>query len=588
MPPAPPPLSTMRQEIGTLRPALVRALALSVFASLLSLAPSLYMLEVYDRVVNSRNLTTLAMLTLWILGTLAVMEVLEWVRLQILRQAGEKLDARLGQRVFDAVFQICLRRGQTANMQPFNDLRTLREFFASPAVLAVMETPVAAVLLVLLYLIHPWLAFLALAGAVIQTWIAWLTQRRTHAPLAAANGAAQAAQSYATQCLRNAQIIESMGMLRSIHARWVKRQHEFLFQQAVASDHAGVLAAVARALQLTLSSALLGLGCWLILQHMLIDGGALMIIASILGGRLLQPIVQLVTHWKQVEEARGALGRLDELLQTLPPSAERMSLPAPRGALSVEAVTAGAPGSPLPILHNVSFALSPGECLAVIGPSASGKTTLARLITGLWPAAVGKVRLDGADVFRWNKTELGPHLGYLPQDVELFDGTLAENVARFGEVDRAAVAAACELVGLDDLIAELPDGLDSRIGDEGALLSGGQRQRVGLARAIYGAPRLIVLDEPNSNLDERGEAALLKTLQHLKARGATVIVITHRTHILAAADKLLLLVNGSVQAFGPREQVLAALAKARSAPAPAATPSPPRTATPLPSLARSV
>lgn len=574
----PAPQSELNAALWQLLPLFRRVAAVSFIAGLLSLTPSFYMLEVYERVVNSRSLNTLLMLTLLVVGVYAVLELLEWVRAQVLRHAGMKVEMSLGDRVFEAVFRGSLLRGQTAGQQALNDLRTLREFLASPAVLSAVESPVVLAILLILFAIHPLLGWAAVVGALAQVAIAWLTQRRTQTPLAAANTAANAAQLYAGNSLRNAQVIESMGMLVGVHERWVKRQHEFLGQQARASDHAGGLSATARAVQLILSSTMLGLGCWLILEGMLIDNGGLMILGSILGGRVMQPIVQLVSNWKSVEEARGAYARLDELLRQQPPPAERMSLPPPAGNLSVEAVTAGAPGSPLAILRGVSFALPAGECLAVIGPSASGKTTLMRLIMGLWPALAGKVRLDGADVFAWDKAELGPHVGYLPQDVELFDGTLAENIARFGEVDRAAVEAAARLAGLDALVAELPEGYDSRIGDEGAFLSGGQRQRVGLARAIYGSPRFVALDEPNSSLDESGEASLLQLLRHLKAQGTTVAIVTHRTSVLAAVDRILLLVGGAVQAYGPRDEVLAALARAREsqaaqAPGAAARPS---------------
>ena len=416
--------------------------------------------------------------------------------------------------------------------------------------------------MIILFWMHPMLGWFAVLGGIVQTIIAFLTNRRTQLPLTAANKAAMAAQNYAGNSLRNAQVIESMGMLEGIHQRWMRHQREFLQQQASASDHAGGLASAAKSVQLISASGMLGLAAWLILTGDLLDAG-LMIVAMILGGKVLQPIVQLVSNWKSVVEVRGAYGRLDELLRQIPAGQEQMSLPPPKGLLSVEAVTAGAPGSPLPILRNVSFALPAGECLAVVGPSASGKTTLARLLMGLWPAMSGKVRLDGADVYAWNKSELGPHVGYLPQGVELFDGTLAENIARFGEVDIAQVEEAARLVGLDALVAELPDGYHSRIGDEGAFLSGGQRQRVGLARAIYGQPRFIVLDEPNSSLDELGEKALAGLVSFLKSRGVTIVIITHRTSILAVAERMLLLVNGAVQAYGPRDEVLAALAKAR-------------------------
>ncbi len=307
---------------------------------------------------------------------------------------------------------------------------------------------------------------------------------------------------------------------------------------------------------------LLGLGAWLLLRNELNGGSAMMIIASVLGGRVLAPLVQIVTQWQGVVNVRDAWSRLDQLLSALPVRAPTMALPVPHGSLTVEALVAAAPGSQLPILRGVAFALNAGEVLAVVGPSASGKTTLARLLVGLWPAASGKVRLDGVDVFTWDKSELGPHLGYLPQGVELFDGTLAENIARFGTVEMHKVEAAARAVGLHETILALPQGYDSPVGREGAMLSGGQRQRVGLARALYGDPMFVVLDEPNSSLDEAGDAALASAILQLKARGTTLVIMTHRASVLAVADKMLVLQEGQTRAFGPRDEVLAALAKA--------------------------
>jgi ATP-binding cassette, subfamily C, bacterial exporter for protease/lipase len=311
-----------------------------------------------------------------------------------------------------------------------------------------------------------------------------------------------------------------------------------------------------------MSSLLLGLGAYLLLNRELNGGASMMIVASILGGRILAPLVQIVANWRPVVNFRDAWTRLDDLLTVVPPKSEAMALPPPKGMLQVEALSAGAPGGSAPILKNVQFALRPGEVLGVIGPSASGKTTLARLLVGLWPALTGKVRLDGADVFTWDKAELGPHVGYLPQGIELFEGTLAENIARFGEVAPAKIEAAARAVGLHDYIMELPQGYDSPVGREGAMLSGGQRQRVGLARALYGDPAFVVLDEPNSSLDEAGDAALAAAILELKSRGTTFIVMTHRTSVLAVVDKLLVLNDGIAQAFGPRDDVLAALKRA--------------------------
>jgi ATP-binding cassette subfamily C exporter for protease/lipase len=321
-------------------------------------------------------------------------------------------------------------------------------------------------------------------------------------------------------------------------------------------------------IQQVLSSALLGLSAWLLLRNELAGGPAMMIVASIIGGRVLTPLVQMVAQWRAVVNARDAWGRLNVLMTMMPGREPGMPLPPPRGLVTVEQLVAGAPvppgQPPVPILRGLQFALQPGESLAVIGPSAAGKTTLARMLVGLWPAMGGKVRLDGADVHAWHKSELGPHLGYLPQGVELFEGTVAENICRFGPTQPDQVEAAARAVGLHEFILALPQGYDTPVGRDGAVLSGGQRQRVALARALYGEPALVVLDEPNSSLDEAGDAALNNALRGLKARGATVVVMTHRTSVLGAMDKVLLLVDGAQQAFGPREEVLAALQKAQA------------------------
>ncbi|MFZ2217752.1 MAG: ATP-binding cassette domain-containing protein, partial [Rhodoferax sp.] len=341
--------------------------------------------------------------------------------------------------------------------------------------------------------------------------------------------------------------------------RWVDKQREFLGLQAKASDHAGFYQAISKFLQNFVSSMLLGLGAWLLLRNELNGGAAYMIVGSILGGRVLAPLIQIVAQWQAVINVRDAYSRLENLLAQVPKRPQGMPLPAPQGHLLVEGLVAGAPGAPAPILKGVSFALQPGEVLAVVGPSASGKTTLARMLVGLWPAANGKVRLDGADVHTWDKNELGPHMGYLPQGVELFDGSVAENIARFGEMDQAKVEAAARSVGLHEFILALPKGYDNPVGQEGAMLSGGQRQRVGLARAIYGNPAFVVLDEPNSSLDEQGDAALTSAIAQLKSRGTTFVVMTHRTSVLGVADKMLVLRDGQTQMFGPRDEVLKAL-----------------------------
>ena len=559
--------SELREAIASLRPFFVRSGWFSLVCSLLVLAPSGYMLEVYDRVVNSRNHTTLVMLTLLVLGAYMVMELLEWARSEVMRAASVELDRRMSGRIFSAIFEANLRRLPGGTQQPLHDFRLVRDFLYSPVLLALLESPISLVMMVLLFLISPVLGWSALVFAVVQTFVAWLNERSTKPPLMQANRAAIEAQQYADNTLRNAEVIESMGMLRDTHRRWLGKQRDFLDLQALASERAGGFQAVSKLLQTTLSSMLLGLGAWLLLHNQLSGGGGMIIVASILGGRMLAPLVQVVSQWQSVVNVRDAWSRVEQLLEAVPAQPRSMALPAPRGALHVEQLVAGAPGNPALILRGVQFALAPGEVLAVVGPSAAGKTTLARLLVGLWPAQGGKVRLDGADIHTWDKAELGVHLGYLPQGVELFEGTLAENIARFAQVEPAKVEAAARAVGLHEFILSLPQGYDSPVGPEGARLSGGQRQRVGLARALYGDPVFVVLDEPNSSLDEEGDAALARAIQEGKARGTTFVVMTHRTSVLGVADKMLVLRDGMQQVFGPRDEVLATLQQTKQQPA---------------------
>ena len=553
------PPSELALAFDPLKPVLMRAAGFSMIISLLALSPTVYMLEVYDRVVNARSGMTLTMLTLMVILAYAVMEVLEKVRGAMMRAAGVQLDEKLSERVYAAMFQGFLRRHVTGGMQVLNDLKLVREFLYNPALLAVMEAPVALVALALIFAINPLLGWSAVIGAIAQMGVAYMNERATRKPLNEANRSAVGAQQFAEASLRNAHVMESMGMLDAVHARWQKRQREFLSHQAQASEGAGLWTAMSKLIQQLMGSLLLGLGAWLFLGNALNGGGSMMIIGSVLGGRVLAPLGQVVAQWNAVVNVRSAWARLEALLAQIPEKPEAMPLPAPKGFLTVEALIAGAPGQQVPIVRGVQMAAQPGEVVAVIGPSASGKTTLAKLLVGLWPAISGKVRLDGADVHTWDKAELGPYLGYLPQGVELLDGTLAENIARFGEVDMVQVEAAARLVGLHELIMSMPQGYNSPIGRDGTMLSGGQRQRVGLARALYGKPVFVVLDEPNSSLDEAGDAALANAIAALKQLGTTFVVMTHRSSILGVADKILLMREGAQQAFGPRDEVLAAL-----------------------------
>ena len=558
--------SPLRGALTALFPSLWHAFWFSVIVNVLVLAPSAYMMEVYDRVVNSRSHMTLLMLTLMVVGVYALLEALEWVRRQVMHDAGIEFDKGLRARVFSAIYSARLLNLPVGGAQALKDLKNIREFLPSPALLAVVDAPLALLVLVLIFLMAPGLGWFAVAGALMQFAIGVVNERRIKQPLLAANRSAIDAQGYADGVIRNAQVIESMGMLGDIHKRWMGRQREFLLQQAIASDHAGTNSALSKLVQSLLGSLLLGMGCWLTLKGELHGSG--MIVASILGGRVLAPLVQIIGSWRQVESTLESYTRLDAMLKEFPLPDISMPLPAPTGFLSVEGVVAGAPRSPIQILKGISFRVAPGGSLAIVGPSASGKTTLARLLVGIWPSMQGKVRLDGNDVYQWNKEELGQYVGYLPQTVELFEGTIAENVARFGEPDADKVQDACRLVGLDGFIEQLPKGYDTQVGDDGSFLSGGERQRVALARALYGMPKFVVLDEPNASLDEAGDVALLNAVKKLRAQGTTVIVMTHRLNILGAIEHMLVMVDGQVQRFGTCQEVLAALQSPQQAVAP--------------------
>jgi ATP-binding cassette subfamily C exporter for protease/lipase len=552
--------SEIARVVLAMRHTFLTAGAFSFFINALMLVPSIYMMQVYDRVLMSRNSMTLVMLTLITLGLYLLLGLIEWVRSQLLVRAGVDLDEKLRDRVFVASFNATLKGAGGNPSQALADLNNLRQFLTGNGLFAFFDAPWTPIFLIVITLLHPLLGLVALIGGLLLVFLTYLTERATHAPLAESNTVAIQASNYAGNNLRNAEVIEAMGMLDNLRRRWTLRHRRSLALQQLASNRAGVISAATRFVRISVQSLILGAGALLVIEGKLSPGG--MIAASILMGRALAPVEQAIGAWKGFASVRSAYERLNKLLDAVPAADERMPLPRPKGELRVENVMASAPGSQLAIIKGVSFALSPGEVLGVIGPSASGKSTLARLLIGIWPCASGKVRLDGVDIASWDKLEAGPWLGYLPQDVELLEGSIAENIARFAEVDSERVVLAAERAGVHEMILRFPQGYDTQIGPGGGFLSGGQRQRIALARAIYDAPALIVLDEPNSNLDESGEAALIKTVNDLKAGGSTIVIVTHRTSILAAVDKLLLMRDGMVQLFGPRNDVLNALANA--------------------------
>lgn len=540
--------------------------------NLLMLAPALYMLQVYDRVLASGNEMTLVMLSLMVVGLFAFMGVLEWVRSLVVIRLGTQMDMRLNQRVFAASFEAGLSAGKGSAGQALSDLTTLRQFATGNALFAFFDAPWFPLYLAVIFLFSPWLGAFAVVGALLLIGLAWLNERLTHKPLAEAGQLSMQATQQAAANLRNAEVIEAMGMLDAVRQRWLDQHQGFLARQNLASERMAVVSAWSKGVRMTLQSLVLGLGAWLALEHLITPG--MMIAGSILMARVLSPIDQLIGVWRQWASARQAYERLLALLQAQPARSAGMPLPAPSGALSVEQLSAFAPGTRRQCLSAIGFALAAGQSLGVIGASGSGKSSLARLLVGAALPAAGKVRLDGADLQQWDKVQLGPHLGYLPQDVQLFAGSIAQNIARFGAVDAERVVQAARQAGVHELILKLPAGYDTQLGEGGAGLSGGQRQRIGLARALYGMPALVVLDEPNSNLDDEGERALLAAIAELKKHGSTVVLITHKSSLLAGVDNLLVLRAGLMQAFGPTARVTQELQRAAAQPRSEAAPAP--------------
>ncbi len=536
----------------------------TAFINLLMLVPSIYMLQVYDRVLPSRNEITLLMLTLIMLGMFGMMSLLEYVRSMVVIRIGSQLDMRLNTRVYTAAYEANLKNGSSDAGQMLSDLTNLRQFLTGSALFAFFDAPWFPIYLLVIFLFNPWLGLFALVGALLLIALAVINEMVSKKPLAEASKLSIMSGTLASTNLRNAEVIEALGMLPNLKRRWFGLHQRFLNSQRIASERASRVTSITKFVRMSLQSLVLGLGGWLAIDGHITSG--MMIAGSILMGRTLAPIEQVINVWKSYSAAKLSYGRLVKLLETHPQRGTGMSLPRPEGVLAVEGVTATPPGSQGDaVLHNVSFAIQPGDVLGIIGPSASGKSTLARLLVGIWPVSEGIVRLDNADIYQWNKDELGPYIGYLPQDIELFAGTIAENIARFNDIDSEKVIEAAKLAGVHELILRFPNGYDSVLGNGGAGLSGGQKQRIGLARALYGDPSLVVLDEPNSNLDDAGEKALNQAIMFLKQRNKTVVLITHRTNLLSMTSKLLLLVNGNVNAFGPTQQVLQALANAQKA-----------------------
>jgi PrtD family type I secretion system ABC transporter len=555
----------LRDLIARFRPYFVYAGLFSLVLNMLMLAPAVFMLQIFDRVISARSEETLVMLILAVVPALMVQSLLESLRGQLLGFCGAAMDRKLGPRVLDGVLAQTARMTGADYLNGLRDVNTMRSFLTGRGIFAMFDAPWLPLFLLLIFLFHWVLGVIALSGALVMVLLAYLNERHTRAPMEEVQAGMRKASRFIDVSVRNAEVVSALGMLPAVTARWAKMNDEVLRRQAVASRLGNTLSGMSKFTRQAIQIAMTGGGAFLVVAEHVTPG--VMLASTLILGRALQPVESLVANWKVLVEARSAWGRLETLLKSNPPAEPGTELPAPRGALVVERVVFGLRGVEKPIIRGVSFALPAGESLGIIGPSAAGKSTLSRLLIGVWKPNSGAVRLDGADVAVWPREQLGPHIGYLPQDVELFSGTVAENIARLGEIDSQAVIRAAQRAHVHELILRLPKGYDTEVGEAGKTLSPGQQQRIGLARAVYGDPRLVVLDEPNANLDHEGEQALVQTLRELKEGGVTVIVVAHRPSLLAGADKLLVLRDGAVDAFGPRAEVMARVT--RIAPPPA-------------------
>lgn len=554
--------STRARGIGSAmaacRSALISTGVFSFFLNLLMLTGPLFMLQVYDRVLTSNSVPTLVALLVLVTFLFVFIGLFEFVRSRLLARIARRVDEDLSDKAVRSVVEHALRHTRGVNAQPVRDLDSVRQFIAGPGPSTLFDAPWTPVYLGVIFLLHWALGLFALLGAVILFAVALLNEKLTRERMARASGSSHASQALTEEGRQNAEVLRAMGMEGAFLGRWRKLHETALDDHLKASDRAGEITSFSKAMRLFLQSAMLALGAYLAMLQLITPGT--MIAASIILSRALQPVEQAIAHWRGVLNARRAFARLQQACAIVPEAPPAMQLPAPNGQLTVEGLTVNAPVSGNEILRNVTFQVEPGEGLGIIGVTGSGKSSLIRALVGLWPAAEGTVRYDNADIEQWTPDALGVHIGYLPQEVQLFSGTIAENIARMAEMpDGELVVEAARQANVHDMILRMPDGYETVLGEAGAALSAGQRQRIGLARALYGEPKYVILDEPNANLDADGEAALIEAIRNIKQRGAAVVVAAHRPSAISAVDRLLFLKNGQMAAFGLRDEILAAV-----------------------------
>jgi len=550
----------MRAFLRKFLPFFVAAGVFSFFMNMLLLTPSLYMLQVYDRVLGSRSEETLWFITLLLVVALLVMGAMELVRSRLLVRANNAIDAQLAPYLLQKMAEGATSPEGNQYSHGLKDLNAIKSFLTGTGILAMFDAPWMPIAMLILWYMHFYLFLVALVGALLMVALTILNEYLTRKPLEEANSAGRAAGRHVEIALRNAEVVNAMGMLKGVARRWAGLNDLVIALQSKASNRAGTVSGVTKFVRQAIQSLGLGVGAYIVLREPTFTPG-MMIAGTIVLGKALGPIELLIGGWKGFQEARIAYSRLDAFLKAQRLEIEPMELPAPTGQIALEKVSFGIRSTNKVIIKDISFGLAAGDCLGIIGPSAAGKSTLARLLVGVWKPLQGTIRLDGADMNSWTPERLGPYIGYLPQDIELFAGTIADNIARLEEPDADKVIRAAQLAGLHEMILRMPKGYDTYIGEQGAVLSGGQRQRIGLARALYGDPKLVVLDEPNASLDTEGEQALLMAMAYLKRMGTTVVVITHKVSLLSNVDKLLVMQDGALAVFGPRDGVLQHLAQ---------------------------
>ena len=552
--------SDLEKALKKVRSSFISLGIYSFFLNILMLASPIYMLAVYDIVMPAKSMDTLFVVTLVILIFFVGMAVLEYVRSRIMIHVSNKLDSYLNERVFNAAFDLAAKYPGKASAQPLRDFNTIKTFLTGPAAFAFFDAPWFPIYIAIMFAFDPVYGLYGIGATVIIIILTVLNEKATKKGLEHSNAMYQKSINHFNNAVRNVEVVEAMGMRRPLFKQWNQKHFEFLKTHTEASNTASIYTNASKTFRMMSSSLMYGVGALLAINGSISPG--MIIAGAVLLGRALAPISQLVSTWKSFSSARLSYKKLNDLLNEFEEPKEKISLPAPKGKVTMENVVVIPPLAEKPVLKGISLNIEAGESVAIIGPSAAGKSTIAKAAVGVWRPASGHVRIDGADISQYNKDELGEHIGYLPQDIELFEGTIAQNIARFREEDPNKIIEAAKLSGTHDLILKLPHGYETKVGPGGSSLSGGQKQRIGLARAVYGMPKIVVLDEPNSNLDDAGEYALMMALRILKQKGSTIIFITHKKNLLALADKIAVVQDGNIKLFGPKDQVIAALNQA--------------------------